>query len=375
MSRSITRHRTTKVSLLAFMSAALFSLSSCNLGDGAGLKVAGGTIDGSGDAARYPGTVYVELNAKDFGGGTHIIRNVGTIADVGLPDAYALFLSLADIFQVSADGSAVLPVMKTVEVKLFLSNGESSVTLPGMAMNQNGFMQDAQGRTYFMVTVGVKAVKVGQVKPDLQREAEKVAAKIFLDSPLTTASGQNLRNANTSYIMMAVPKNSHPAIAQLKAPKLLVAEERPSASQLRGVVVGFGENTVGGSRKSDFALAPSLPSVMKRNFADISALNKTEAEFTPLRKKIGSATDVEKQLWEITGSGLCGSKDGSNYDTGAGVYVDGKFAGFGVLSSAISQGFKGRLDCGTTSRDDMVTLVVSPSQEDVAAFVAKYRGR
>lgn len=375
MGTSNKSYNTMTASFLALVSSAVFSISSCNLGDGAGLKVAGGTIDGSGNAARFPGTVYVELNAEDFAGGRHVIRNVGTIADVGLPDAYALFLSLADVFQVAADGSAVLPVMKTVEVKLFLNNGENSITLPGMSMNESGFMQDAQRRTYFMVTVGVKAVKVGYVKPNLEREAEKIAAKIFLDSPLTTASGQNLRNANTSYIMMAVPKNSHPAIAQLKAPKILVADDRPSANQVKGVVVGFGENTVGGSRKSDFALAPSLPSVMKRNFADISALNKTESEFTPLRKKIGNSTAVEKQLWEITGSGLCGSKDGSNYDTGAGVYVDGKFAGFGVLSSAISQGFKGRLDCATTSRDDMVTLVVSPSQEDVAAFIAKYRSR
>jgi hypothetical protein len=339
----------------------------------AGLKVAGGTIDGAGESARYPGTVYVELNARDFNGGNQIIRNVGTIADVGLTDAYALFLSLADVFEIGADGQAELPVMKSVEVKLFLNNGESSITLPGMEMNRTGFMRDAQGRAYFMVTYGARAVPVGNIPQNLREEAQIVANKIFIESPLRLSNGQNLRNANTSYIMMAIPKNAHPSIASLRAPKVMTADDRPSAAELKGVVVGFGENTVGGARKSDFALTASLPSVMKRNFANIEALNKAEAEFTPLRKQIGSDFDVAKQIWEFTGSGLCGSKDGSNYDTGAGVYVNGKFAGFGVLSSAISQGFKGRLKCESTSRDDMVTLVVSPSAADIAEFVKRYQ--
>ena len=373
MKKTIQNHRTFGRPILALVSATSLALSACNLGDVAGLKVAGGTIDGSGESAKYPGTVYVELNARDFSGGSHIIRNVGTIADVGLRDAYALFLSLADVFKVGPDGQAELPVMKSVEVKLFLNNGESSITLPGMEMNRTGFMRDAQGRPYFMVTYGAKAIPVGSIPQNLKEEAQLIANKIFIDSPLRLSTGQNLRNANTSFIMMAVPKSAHPSIASLRAPKILSAEERPSAAELKGVVVGFGENTVGGSRKSDFALTASLPSIMKRNFANIEALNKTEAEFTPLRKQIGSESGVAKQIWEFTGSGLCGSKDGSNYDTGAGVYVNGKFAGFGVLSSAISQGYKGRLKCESTSREDMVTLVVSPSASDIAEFVKRYQ--
>jgi hypothetical protein len=373
MKKTIQNHRTFGRPILALVSATSLALSACNLGDVAGLKVAGGTIDGAGESANYPGTVYVELNARDFSGGSHIIRNVGTIADVGLTDAYALFLSLADVFKVGADGQAELPVMKSVEVKLFLNNGETSITLPGMEMNRTGFMRDAQGRAYFMVTYGAKALPVGSIPQNFKEEAELVASKIFIDSPLRLATGQNLRNANTSFIMMAVPKSAHRALASLRAPKIMSAEERPSAAELKGVVVGFGENTVGGSRKSDFALTAALPSVMKRNFADIEALNKTEAEFTPLRKQIGGDSHVAKQIWEFTGSGLCESKDGSNYDTGAAVYVNGKFAGFGVLSSAISQGYKGRLKCETTSRKDMVTLVVSPSASDIAEFVKRYQ--
>jgi hypothetical protein len=373
MNKSKYRHKTFIRPMLPLVAATSLVLSACNLGDVSGLRVAGGTIDGSGEAAKYPGTVYVELNARDYNGGTQVIRNVGTIADVGLKDAYALFLSLADVFQVSADGQAVMPVMKSVEVKLFLNDGKSSITLPGMEMNRQGFMQDTKGRTYFMVTYGAKAQEVGKIDDRLRAEANVIASKIFVESPLRLSNGKNLRNANTSFIMMAVPKNSHSAIAKLRVPKIMTAEDRPAASELKGVVVGFGENTVGGSRKSDFALTASLSSVMKRNFAEIESLNKSESEFTPLRKQIGSDTAVASQLWEFTGSGLCGSKDGSNYDTGAGVYIDGKFAGFGVLSSAISQGYKGRLKCESTSRDDMVTLVVSPSAADIANFVKRYQ--
>jgi hypothetical protein len=83
---------------------------------------------------------------------------------------------------------------------------------------------------------------------------------------------------------------------------------------------------------------------------------------------IGANSSVADQLWEVTGSGLCGSKDGANYDTGAAVYVDGKFAGFGVASTTKTSGFKGRLDCGKASRDEMSTLIVSPSSADVEAF-------
>jgi hypothetical protein len=198
-------------------------------------------------------------------------------------------------------------------------------------------------------------------------------AKLFLESPLMTEKGVNLRDANTSYVLFSIPKSSHPALSKMKVPLVMTAEERPDAASLKGIVVGFGENTVGGSRAREFALASSLPSVMKRNYATIEALNKSASDYTPLRKLIGSATSVAQQVWEFTGSGLCGSPDGQNYDTGAAVYVDGKFAGFGVRSTSKSAGFKGRLDCGKTPAEDMVTLVVSPSQEEINQFKARVK--
>ena len=354
-------------SLLTLLSGSALLLASCNMGDLAGLKVAGGTIDGAGEAAKYPATVYVELKGKDFNNQQAIIRNVGTIVDVGLPDSYAIILSLADVFQ-AQDGVATLPMMKQLDIKLYLSSGKEAINLPGVKI-KNGRLEDDNGNRYFMYTVGVKIEPKGQPSPQERDVVSQMAPKLFRESPLITEHGGNIRDANTSYVMLAVPKKALPSI---RVPGVMTAEGRPAPASLKGVVVGFGENTVGGSRKSDFSLAAELPSVMKRNYADIDALNATPAEYTPLRQLIGSSTVVSQQIWEFTGSGLCGSKDGSNYDTGAAVYVDGKFAGFGVRSTAKSAGFKGRLDCAATKRDDMVTLVVSPSKEDIEAFKSSF---
>jgi hypothetical protein len=359
-----------KRSIFLMLSTSVFGLTSCNVAERAGLRVAGGTIDGSDGVHRYPGTVYVELRGKDFNNQEAIIRNVGTIADVGLADSYALFLSLADVFQ-SVNGNAVLPIMKEVTLKLFMSNGRDEITLPSLKMNRNGFLVSDQKKSSFMMAVGVKAQKTGKTDAAVDRVVSDLAAKLFLDSPLPTERGGDFRDANTSYIIISIPKDAHPAIASLKAPGVLTAEQRPDATSLKGIVVGFGENTVGGSKKNEFSLSESLPSVMKRNFKDIESLNRAPAEYTPLRQLIGSASSTAQVLWEFTGSGLCGSKNGSNYDTGAGVYIQGQFAGLSVRSTAISTGYKGRLDCASTTLKDMVTLVVSPTSNEVRQFVAR----
>jgi hypothetical protein len=360
--------------IVMLLSAYAAMFSGCNVAERAGLRVAGGTIDGSDGVQRYPGTVYVELRGKDFNGEEAIIRNVGTIADVGLGDSYALFLSLADVFQ-SVNGSAVLPVMKEVSIKLYMSNGRDEVLLPALKMNNSGFLVDDKQKPSLMMAVGVKAQKVGRSDSSVDRFVSGLAAKLFLDSPLYTEKGGDFRDANTSYVIISIPKDSHPALASLKVPSVITAEQRPDAATLKGVVVGFGENSVGGSKKKEFSLSESLPSVMKRNYKDIESLNKSVSEYTPLRQLIGSSSSTAQVLWEFTGSGLCGSKNGSNYDTGAGIYINDKFAGLSVRSTAISTGFKGRLDCASTTLKDMVTLVVSPTASEIQQFVTRAKGQ
>ncbi|MCX6123219.1 MAG: hypothetical protein NTV34_00475, partial [Proteobacteria bacterium] len=142
------------------------------------------------------------------------------------------------------------------------------------------------------------------------------------------------------------------------------------------VVVGFGENTVGSEQKNQFSLSNALPSVMKRNFAPIDSLNVAPASYTPLRQLIGSNSAIAKQIFEFSGSGLCGSKDGSNYDTGAAVYVDGKFAGFSVRSTTISAGYKGQLrDCSKVYGKDIATLAVGLTRDQIEKFKAGVAAR
>lgn len=369
MSRS-TQFKILNKSVLAMLTGSVLFLAACNANDRSSLRVAGGTIDGSGGNSKYPATVYVELKGKDFNNQVATIRNVGSLVDVGLGDSYALILSLADVFQAN-NGVATLPLMKEVNIKLYMSSGQDEIDLPALKMSAGGFLQDPSNKSYFMLTVGVKAEKTGPVDAASEQKVNDIARKVFMESPLMTEKGVNLRDANTSFVMIAVPKSAHPSLASLRVPSIMTAEDRPDAAGLKGVVVGFGENTVGGSKKNEFALSAALPSVMKRNYADIEALNKSSGDYTPLRQVIGSASAVAQQVWEFTGSGLCGSKDGSNYDTGAAVYIDGKFAGFGVRSTAKSAGFKGKLDCAATDRSDMVTMVVSPSKDQIAQFVSR----
>lgn len=353
-------------SMLALLGTASLMVASCDMGDRSALRVAGGQFDLE---QKYPGTVYVEMTGTDFAKKQSTIRNVGTIVDLGLPNSYALILSLADAFYESG-GKATLPVYKTINLKVYLSNGKDPIDFPAVAMVQNGTFEDTAKRASSLLAVGIKAEPTGSSR---NAEVEGYARKLFLESPLIAEKGVNLRDANTSYIMFSIPKNSHPALSRMKIPQLMTAEERPEASKIKGVVVGFGENTVGGSKGKEFALSPALPAVMKRNSAPIESLNKEPAEYTPLRKLIGSASGVAQQIWEFTGSGLCGSPDGKNYDTGAAVYIDGKFAGFSVRSTAKSSGFKGTLDCSKTDASDMVTMVVSPSQTEINEFKARVK--
>ncbi len=348
------------------LSLAATMVMSCKKDSDSDIKVAGGTIDGSGSSAKYPGTVYVELNGRGFNDKASVIRNVGTLVDIGLPSSYALILSLSDALY-DQGGRSILPLFKTGSLKLYLSNGEDAITLPGMGFQKDGILRDSQGRSYLTLAVGVRVEKLRNTEVP-ENKIRDITNKLFIESPLVAGGGKNLRVPATSYMLIAVPKNSHPALASIAIPKLIVAEDR-SIDQDGLVVAGFGENIAGSEKSKDFSLAAALPSVMKRNYADVKVVSGP----TPMKELMAGNAALSRELWEIEGSGLCGSKDGSNYDTGATVYQGSNMVGFAVVSSTKSSGFKGKLDCASTSRDDMVTLVVSPSRTAIEMFKSRVR--
>lgn len=341
----------------------------CNNVNKSGLTVAGGKIDGANGAAmRYPGTVYVELDGIDFNNQKKLIRNVGTLVNLGDNDNLALFLSLADSFTISQDRD-ILPLFKTVTLKLFLSDRDTNFSIPGMSFSNAGILRDKNGKAYKALSVGVKVEKIGPSQiPDAK--VRDMAQKLFLPSPLM-AKGTDFRVPITTYMIIAVPRDAHPSLSleNLQAPTITFAEDRALEANLKKLeIAGFGEMDEGDKKDGTFSLSASLPNILKRNYASVTALNKDPTKVTPLRKTISDET-VSKQLWEIGGSGICGSSDGQNYDTGASLYQDGKFLGFAVRSSANSADFKGVLDCKKTSREDMVTIIVSPSKSEVTHFL------
>ena len=355
--------------LALLLTGTMLFAAGCNTGDRSGLRVAHGEDDVK---KAYPGTVYVEMRGTALNGtGEKIIRNVGTITDVGLKNSYALILSLADVFERS-DNKAQLPIFKTMTMKLYQGAESSPIAFPVVQMTRDGYLEDTAKQNKFkMFIVGLKVQGNSDAASD--KTVREYAQKISMESPLMTEQGINLRDAYTSFIMLSIPKN-HPSIAGIKVPVLMTAESLPALSALKGVVVGYGETAVGTIKKGGFSLSSELPGIRGRNFASIEALTDT-----PLRKLIGNTKSTSEQIWEFSGSGLCrsnalpqdGAKSSPNYDTGAAVYIDGQFAGFGVRSTAKSTGYKDILNCQETSAEDMATQVVSISASHVAAFRAQ----
>lgn len=360
----------------AIFGAAALGIIACNgAGGGGNLKVSGGTADGSGSSAVYPGTVYVDMTGKDFNGNPRTIRNVGNLVDLQLPGGQlTLVLSLADVF-VNNGGVATLPLFKTVDLKIYLSNGGDPIVLPGLVFQNDGSLVDGNKQKFTMVSVGLEAKKIGSsdVADDKIRSA---AQKLFIPSPLLTAKGLNVREPVTTYQLIAIPRSVNPALQSIKAPTLVASDDaRRSLASL--TMVGFGDTSVGSAESSNaskgFGLSAELPNISKRNFAAVTALNTDPSKYTRLRKLWGESPAVVQQVWEVSGSGLCGAndKDQSNYDTGAGVYAGpSQLVGFAVHSSAISANYRGTLDCTKTIPSDMATVVVSPNSADIAAFKA-----
>ncbi len=326
--------------LFAGLGVATMTMSSCQPSDRTSLRVAGGS---SALAEKYNATVYVELTGRNGSGQEHTIRNVGTIVDVGLSSHVALIMSLADGFD---KGS--IPFFQTAKLKI-LQYPDLSFDI---AIDQSGVTVQKSNTEQPKVKTSLLAVGLRPSTPP-PGTVSGLAQRLLRESPIAAEGGRNLRVAETSYVMIGLPKENG-AIPAAKLSKMQLTEGN------KVVVVGFGETGLADNRDQDKKF--NLDGMQARNAAVVTPIL---GESTPLAK----LHPEREHLWEFSGSGLCGSSDGRNYDTGAGVYVDGHFAGFAVRSSTKSSRYKGTLDCKKIfDREDMVTLVVRPHPEDIAAF-------
>ncbi|MCX6117340.1 MAG: hypothetical protein NT027_07355 [Proteobacteria bacterium] len=340
--------------------------AACNNNDNSGLRVAGGEIDGTGSSAKYPGTVYVEMKSEDFNGVVRIIRNVGTIVDVGHGSKYGLILSLADTM-VDMNGMQVLPMFKAVQINLHFSD-KTGIPFPLEPMQldvegKKGLFKTKDGQAYPVIAVGLKAQQVASSKIP-QGEVDNIGNAMFLEAPLDSGIG-NLRIQNTSYMMIGIPKSVFADIPSAQNFRKIVPAGPSKKENL--VMVGFGETKYkapDAQLAKSLALSSEVKDVVRRNFSKVSVLNGT-----PL-SQVKGYDKISSEIWEVKESGLCGSSDGQNYDTGASIYQDDQLVGFAVRSTAISANYRGRLDCSVKDRADMATLVISPTAAAIAKFKA-----
>lgn len=348
---------------LALPLAFALTVFSCRSNTNSALTVGGGSEDATG---KYASTVYVELNATDLNGAPRQIRNVGTLIDIGHPSKDLLILSLADALEENEGGYAVFPLFKTAKLTLHTAAGKS-VELPRLRFIESGrdvgVLEDTSGTRHALLAVGItlKQVAASKVSNQLVQRARDL---LFEDNSLAVGT-RNFRSPQTTYLMLSVSKNA----TGIRAAPYDSADSRKPEGALGALsLVGYGEL----SALSDKSTNLTRPKVNARNVAPIVALNKIVSSPTPLRALMGSNESVSKQLWEVSGSGLCGSSDGENYDTGAAVYEaasdEPKFIGFGVRSTRLPD-YKGVLDCKSTQPKDMVTLVVSPSKAAISQFI------
>lgn len=363
-----------KKSVMALLAVGFVACN--NHGEKGGLKVAGGTIDGTTGSTLFPATMYVVMEGTDFGGQHRVISNVGTFVTFdGLDgDKIALILSLKDIF-VNVNGRAALPIFQKVNIKLYPSGGSDQViSFPSISFQQDGSLkQEGTNRGFALLSVGLSVVKKDEeaskkLQEKIDEKAEAVIKRVFFEDKLM-AGAVNLRDPQSSYQMLIFPRSADPILYGLIAPTLVVADRRGPEAGLKDLkLVGFGENVVGGDRNREFSLASNLPTIMKRNYANIKALNTGANDQTPFRKLTSLNPLAAQQIWEIYGSGLCGSLDNNNYDTGAAVYSGtSNFLGFAVASTSRGNNYKGKVVCKETDRSDMASVIVSPS----AAAISK----
>ena len=356
-----TKIKSLRLPVLAILTFSSLVMSGCNVGDNSALRVAGGTLDSNG---KFPGTVYVEITGKDFENQPTIIRNVGNIVDLGMSNHVALILSVADVFE-SMNGMAVLPVMKEMDLTIYTKDGVSRFTLPRLSMADSGFFVDEtnQPKSY-MMAVGIRPQKINQSSSAVDQKVGSLTPQIFNESSLKVGN-RDFRDVLSSYVMLLVQKDANDYLKSTQFPKILAAEDRTN-QPTKITMVGFGETSTGTAKKNEFALAEQIPGNMKRNYMDVTAFS-IQGNRTPLHKLIDNP-DVSQVIWEVQGSGLCGSSNGSNYDTGAGIYIDNQLAAIAVRSTSISNQYMGRLDCKGTGLKDMATYVVSPTRSEIDFF-------
>ncbi len=333
--------------------------------DASGLSVAGGSVDLKGE---FNSSVYVKVHPLRSDGGEidqmEPITSVATILDAGLPGYTVMILSLADSYTnhlIAGQNMMVLPSLVNVSLSIYPENRAAApVRVEKLSFNERGVLSNGAK----LVVVGAKLLATGAEIParlrayDVQGAVNKLNDKIFVPNSSLQFKDVDYRNYLTSFLMIAVPhavlKGDAAQIAAIKSIKGAALVGVGEASKL--TMVGFG-----GTHQN--------ASETKRNYAPV-----TMAAGTGLGATLAGSSFYGRELFEVTGSGLCGqgaTSDERSFDTGASIIdANGNLVGIAVKSESRMNGSLG-YDCQSERLEDVTTLVVAPTQAQIQHLLSR----
>ena len=333
------------------------------------IKVAGGSL-----TTDFGATYYARIETFVGGAPSGDISNVATLLDVGAPNHKILLVSLADAFRGVGPGQAsgYLPVIDELSIRLFGDSGASGQ--PVLSLERLHFQRDGKLTGQIpVVFIGASLERVPGtfVSRLVASQVQAVGSRVVDPSPLKVGN-LDLRNAYSSFVMIALPNQM---VGTLTSARFVAAESRPAETELAEgqlSMVGFGNMS-----KLSETRSVEVTQNQMRNAAPVKPLNLTQDGQTPIRALTASSAQATQQIWEVEGGGICGSRDGKDFDTGAAIYYraqeggEWQFVGFVSRSSSKSGGFLGTALCDQVAPADMASLVISPSQNHVAKITSQ----
>jgi hypothetical protein len=250
-----------------------------------------------------------------------------------------------------------VPFVKAISLAVYANNGKTpllqldDLTIDGQGVIAKGLKlygvgfklekQDTSSVIYKALTSQLGTALI-----------QKLENQFISPSPLSLG-GVEFRNNYTSFMIIAVPKSIDGKLAELKLPKALASDNRPTEDKIAAL-----------SEKGGKLFAVNLAKDAEAQKATpVTAMN-SGGDATPLFNFTKTDAAIRRQIWEVSNQGTClESAIGSpvlwqESETAAPVFI-----GFVSKAARPDKGFKGADTCKDADvNTTFSTLITSPSK-------------